>query len=91
MTIQHFVMQITSEAIMLTILASLPTIVASLVVGLAVAIFSATTQIQEQTLSFAPKMIIVYVAIAATGGWVGGLMFQFATRCLSEFSNIVSN
>jgi flagellar biosynthetic protein FliQ len=91
MSVQQFVVQATNEAIMLTIIVSLPSIIASLAVGLAVALFSATTQIQEQTLSFAPKMVVVYVAIAATGGWVGGLLVRFTTRCLSEFSNVIVN
>lgn len=88
MNTSAYVAQITNEAILLTILISAPSIVASLVVGLAVALFSATTQIQEQTLSFAPKMVFVYLSIAISGGWVGGLMLRFATRCLGEFSNI---
>ncbi len=88
MNVSAYIAQITNEAILLTILISAPSIIASLVVGLAVALFSATTQIQEQTLSFAPKMVFVYLAIAISGGWVGGLMLRFATRCLSDFSNI---
>lgn len=88
MNVTAYVAQLTNEAILLTILISAPSIVASLVVGLTVALFSATTQIQEQTLSFAPKMIFVYIAIGVSGGWVGGLMLRFATRCLSEFANI---
>jgi len=81
--------QITSEAIYLTIIVSLPTIVASLVVGMAVAIFSAVTQIQEQTLSFAPKMFVVYCVLAATGGCVGHLLVQFAIRCFSDFNHLI--
>ncbi|MEI6790439.1 MAG: type III secretion system export apparatus subunit SctS [Myxococcaceae bacterium] len=88
MNVASYVAQLTNEAILLTILISAPSIVASLVVGLAVALFSATTQIQEQTLSFAPKMVFVYISIAVSGGWVGGLLMRFATRCLSEFSSI---
>ena len=88
MNVSAYVAQITNEAILLTILISAPAIVASLVIGLAVALFSATTQIQEQTLSFAPKMVFVYLAIAMSGSWAGGLMLRFATRCLSEFQNM---
>lgn len=90
MRIQDFVMQISSEAIFLTILVSLPAIVTSLVIGVAMALFSATTQIQEQTLSFAPKMIGVYVAILATASWVGSLMLNFATKCFTQFPNVMT-
>ena len=88
MNMGAYVAQLTNEAILLTILISAPSIVASLVVGLGVALFSATTQIQEQTLSFAPKMVFVYLAIAVTGSWVGSLMLRFATQCLGDFYTV---
>ena len=56
MAVQDFIIQITNEAILITIVVSMPAILLSLVIGVAVAIFSATTQIQEQTLSFVPKI-----------------------------------
>ena len=67
MTVQDFIVQITNEAILITILVSMPAILLSLLIGVAVAIFSATTQIQEQSLSFVPKMIAVFAVIAITG------------------------
>lgn len=76
---------LTKEAIFVTVMASLPAIIASLVIGLMVAIFSATTQIQEQTLSFAPKMIAVYVAIIATAAPLGGLIITFTKTCFTSF------
>ncbi|MBL4818818.1 MAG: flagellar biosynthetic protein FliQ [Deltaproteobacteria bacterium] len=85
MNVTSYITQITGEAILLTILVSAPSIIASLVIGLSVALFSATTQIQEQTLSFAPKMVFIYLAIVVSGGWVGGLMFKFGSKCFGEF------
>ena len=70
---------------------SLPAILASLIIGFSVALFSATTQIQEQTLSFAPKMVGVYAVLAGTGAWLGSLLMRFAARCFSEFAFIVGN
>ena len=61
----------------------------SLVIGVAVAIFSATTQIQEQSLSFVPKMIAVFAVIAGTAPWIGSTMIRFAERCLGGFSDVV--
>lgn len=89
MSIQDFIVQITNEAILITILVSLPGIVVSLVIGVAVAIFSATTQIQEQALSFVPKMIVVFAVLAATAPWVGSTMLRFAERCLGGFVDVV--
>jgi flagellar biosynthetic protein FliQ len=89
MSIQDFIVQITNEAILITILVSMPGIVVSLVIGVAVAIFSATTQIQEQALSFVPKMIVVFGVLAATAPWVGSTMLRFAERCLGGFADVV--
>ncbi len=88
MNLQSFIVKITGEAVLLVIILSLPAIAASLIVGVSVALFSATTQIQEQTLSFAPKMIVVYLVLAITGGWVSNLLLNFATECLSGFTAI---
>ena len=83
--IDDAVISLAQEAIWVTILASMPAIVASLLVGLGVAIFSATTQIQEQTLSFAPKMVAVYVALLAFGAPVGALIIGFTKSCFAQF------
>ncbi len=80
------IISLTREAIFVTIIASLPAIVASLVVGLIVALFSATTQIQEQTLSFAPKMIAVYVALIAFGAPLGAMLIEFTKTCFRLIS-----
>jgi flagellar biosynthetic protein FliQ len=89
MSIQDFIVQITNEAILITIVVSMPSILLSLFIGVAIAIFSATTQIQEQTLSFVPKMIAVFVVLAATGPWVGSTMIRFAARCLGGFPEVM--
>jgi flagellar biosynthesis protein FliQ len=84
-SIEQFVLQVTNEALMLTMLASAPAVLGSLVIGLAVALFSATTQIQEATLSFVPKVIAVFVLLAVTSSWVGGFLLQFAHLCFTGF------
>lgn len=89
MSIQDFIVQITNEAILITIMVSMPGIIVSLLIGVAVAIFSATTQIQEQALSFVPKMIAVFAVLAATAPWVGSTMLRFAERCLGGFVDVV--
>ncbi|MBM4281401.1 MAG: flagellar biosynthetic protein FliQ [Deltaproteobacteria bacterium] len=89
MTIQDFIVQITNEAILVTIIVSLPAILVSLFIGVAVAIFSATTQIQEQALSFVPKMIAVFALMAATAPWIGATMIRFAQHCLGGFAEVM--
>jgi flagellar biosynthetic protein FliQ len=89
MSVQDFIVQITNEAILITIIVSLPAIIISLFIGVAVAIFSATTQIQEQALSFVPKMIAVFALMAATAPWMGATMIRFAERCLGGFVEVM--
>ena len=83
--IEQFVMQVTNEALVLTLIASAPAVVGSLIVGLAMALFSATTQVQEQTLSFVPKVIAVFIILAITGPWVGAFLLRFAQLCFTGF------
>jgi len=86
--LSDFILNLTKEAIFVTIIASLPAIIASLCVGLLVAIFSATTQIQEQTLSFAPKMIVVYIALVAFGVPIGAMIIGFTKTCFSQIFSL---
>jgi flagellar biosynthesis protein FliQ len=89
MSVEDFIVQITNEAILITIVVSAPAILVSLFVGVAMAIFSATTQIQEQTLSFVPKMIGVFAVMAMTGPWIGSTMIRFTAKCLGGFLEVV--
>ena len=89
MGITDFIVQITNEAILITIVVSIPNVLMSLFIGVGVAIFSATTQIQEQTLSFVPKLLAVFAVLAATGPWIGSTMLRFAARCLGGFPDVI--
>jgi len=80
----EFIIFLTKEAVFITVIASIPAILASLITGLLVAIFSATTQIQEQTLSFAPKMIAVYLALIAFGAPIGTMIIGFGKTCFTK-------
>ena len=82
------IVTLTKEAIFVTIISSTPVILASLIIGLVVAIFSATTQIQEQTLSFAPKMIAVYLALLCFGSTMGALIIGFAKECFLQMTTL---
>jgi len=88
-TIEQFVVKMTTESVLIMLIVSAPSILVSLVLGLAVALFSATTQIQEQTLSFVPKLIAVFAVLAATAGWMGGLIMRFTTICFTGFVDLL--
>ena len=66
----EFVISLGSEAIKLTLMVSLPLLGVGLVVGLLVAVLQATTQVQEMTLSFVPKIIAVLLTLLAAAPWI---------------------
>jgi flagellar biosynthetic protein FliQ len=74
---QGTVVNIAQRALMVVLYLSAPMLVLSLIVGLAVSIFQATTQIQEQTLSFIPKILAVVVAVAVFGSWMLTLLTEY--------------
>ena len=86
---KDFIVQATNEAVFLVIILCAPALLISMAVGLTVALFSATTQIQEQTLSFVPKMVAVFLMLAATGSWIGHTLYSFAQRLLGGFVEVV--
>lgn len=73
------------QALLLILILSGPPIVLASVIGLFVAIFQAATQIQEQTLSFAVKMVVVMGTVMFLGGWLGGMIYQFAMKIFTNF------
>ncbi|MDI9483244.1 MAG: flagellar biosynthesis protein FliQ [Bacillota bacterium] len=74
------VLDIARDAIFTLIKLASPLLGAALVVGLAISIFQATTQIQEQTLSFVPKIIAVFLAIFIFGSWMITTLKEFTLR-----------
>ncbi|MDR1701282.1 MAG: flagellar biosynthesis protein FliQ [Sporomusaceae bacterium] len=74
--------QIGSETLMVVMMVSAPMLGFGLIVGLMVSIFQATTQIQEQTLAFIPKIISVFVAILIFGPWMLSTMMAYVANIL---------
>lgn len=73
------------QALELTIIVSAPVLLTALIIGLLVSIFQAATQINEQTLTFIPKLVGMFVVIIIAGPWMVGMMVDFIQRL---FSNI---
>lgn len=80
------VTEMTNNALYLIIQVSLPVLLVSLSVGLIISIFQTVTSIQEQTLTFVPKIICVFTAIALLGGWMMTKMTEFTTQLWRNFS-----
>ncbi|MEM7693039.1 MAG: type III secretion system export apparatus subunit SctS [Pseudomonadota bacterium] len=88
MSADDAIYQIT-EAMVLVLLLSMPPIVVASVVGIVVSLLQALTQIQEQTLPFALKLIAVAITIAAMASLLGGELLTYTTALFSEFPRIV--
>lgn len=80
------VADIAQKALFLIIKVSLPVLMVSLIVGLVISIFQTVTSIQEQTLTFVPKIICVFIALIFFGQWMMNSMVEFMRELWSEFS-----
>lgn len=76
---------ITRDALYLIIKVSLPILLVSLVIGLIVSIFQTVTSIQEQTLTFVPKIVAVFLGMMLVGGWMLEQLTGFMTELWSNF------
>jgi flagellar biosynthetic protein FliQ len=75
----------TREALLVVVLASLPPLVAALVVGLVVAVAQALTQVQEQTLGVLARILAVFGALYFVGYWMASLVTRFGHKVFAEF------
>ncbi|MCK5687670.1 type III secretion system export apparatus subunit SctS [Myxococcota bacterium] len=87
--ILEFILRITNEALLVVLVACGPPILLSMAVGLSVSLFQAVTQLQEATLTFVPKMIVIFGTLAALGPWIGALILRFALHAFEGFPNVI--
>ena len=80
----EFVVTFAQEAIKITILVSMPMLGLGLAVGLLISIFQAVTQIQEMTLTFVPKILVVLVALVFFASWMLEHLMHFATTTIEQ-------
>ena len=76
----QFVIGFGKEALELTLMLSAPLLITGMVVGLIVSVFQATTQIQEMTLVFVPKIVAVIAALILFAPWLLDILMNFTTR-----------
>ena len=79
------VLDIAKDAIYYIIICSAPVLIISLVVGLVISIFQTVTSIQEQTLTFVPKIVAVFIGLIC-GSWILNQLSEFVTTLWSNFS-----
>ena len=86
---EEYMLKIAKEAILLVIILSAPAVLASLIVGLTISLFQATTQIQDQALTFVPKLVAVMLVIILFGGWMVSNAINFGNGLLGEFHTLI--
>ncbi|OLE21399.1 MAG: flagellar export apparatus protein FliQ [Actinobacteria bacterium 13_1_20CM_3_71_11] len=86
-TVVHMGMQAMEIAVKL----GTPVLLTALVIGLAISIFQSATQIQEQTLSFVPKVIGVGVALLATGNWMLHELVTYTTDLYGQIPHLINS
>lgn len=88
---EAFLLELTSRALTLVLVLSMPPIIAATVMGLLVSLLQALTQVQEQTLSFAVKLVVVTVVLLLTMSWVGKELLGFATYIFDIFPTLAQS
>lgn len=83
------IIQIAREAIWHALLLALPVLGVSLLVGLVISVLQATTQVQEQSLTFVPKIVAVFVTLAVLAPWLMKVMLNFTTRLYARLPSIM--
>ena len=77
------------QALEITLLVSAPLFIAALVTGLLISIFQAATQINEQTLSFVPKLIATFITLVLAGPWMITMMTDFIRRLFESIPSMI--
>ncbi|MEW8955129.1 flagellar biosynthesis protein FliQ [Clostridium sp.] len=87
---ESMVIGVIKDAIYTGLLISAPILISAIVIGLLISIIQATTQIQEQTLTFVPKLIAIALVGIISGSWMLRNLIAFTERIFTLISNIVN-
>ena len=82
------VIDIMRQALFLIIKCSAPLLLVSLIIGLIISIFQTITSIQEQTLTFVPKILAVFLTLMLVASWIGSNLTDFMNQLWSSFSTL---
>ena len=83
------VVAIVRQALELAMLAAGPLLLASLLMGLLVSVFQAATQINDMTLTFIPKLLVMFVVLVVAGPWTLTLLVDYVTRLLGSIPTLI--
>jgi flagellar biosynthetic protein FliQ len=82
------VIHLGKKAVETVLLTSAPMLIAAMVIGLVISIFQAATQINEQTMTFIPKIVAVFVTLLIFGPWIMDLLITFTTGIIMQIATI---
>jgi len=85
----EFVTAIGKETIEVILLVSAPVLIAGMVIGLLISVFQAVTQIQEMTLTFVPKIIVVFLVLLGLAPWMMEIMLKYTSDIFINIPNYV--
>ena len=85
----ELVMNIGRQAIEMALILAGPLLLAALIIGLIISIFQAATQINEQTLSFIPKLIGIFTVLLLAGPWMLQMMVDYIRRLFESIPQII--
>lgn len=86
---QAEIIKVIQDAVNTIMLVSAPMLIVGMLVGIIVSIFQATTQINEQTLAFVPKIIAIFIALLVFGGWMLTNLTDFTHRIYGYISTML--
>ena len=86
---ENYLIMVSSQSLYLVLILSAPPVLIAMTLGLIISLFQATTQVQEQTLTFVPKLVAVLVTLAFTGPWTMSQLVLFTKNLLEEFPKYI--
>ena len=86
---EAYVITLSQNALLVSMIVAGPILLASLVIGSLVSLFQAATQINEVTLTFIPKIIVIALVLALLGSWMGQQLISFTANLFNNLPNII--
>lgn len=83
------IVNLARQALLVTLLTAAPMLLAGMLIGLLISIFQSVTQIQEITLTFVPKIVVVMVTFLVFLPWMVGMVMEFVQPLFSNFNSLV--
>ncbi len=85
----EFITMIGKETIWVVLMVAAPILASGMVIGLAISLFQAVTQIQEMTLTFVPKIVVVMIALLIFAPWMMELLINYTTEMITSIPDFV--